>query len=632
MPLRLLERVLPWLVSEFTESEARAFPHNMCFAAPSSDFVLMTLFYGWACKGRTPDISDCYKFQCSSPEVTIGCYLLEDKNERVAACHIPKLGIDGSNNFGISSLASGKVLRTSNIIILFGVRANSVAVNDHPRRKKELVAAIAFQNRLPMQPYKEPLNGCFPVIINPAKTECLSQKEKGIHEQDRGAQAADNQRTVQLTREKCSSLSISTKVRRKKQSEQTKGVFQPEIINENSVQLNVNGVITPLIKPSVEITNRCQIMNRNSKNQTFNAFRKENSNKNANSQVFHSYGGSQNYDSRLSGVSSSCFYFYFLAQERYFSNQILESVFPQSNMKIRVKEREKTGKKKIIRKVIMEGRRYTCSLCVRGGETQLRLWLGNGRRHFGLKATIKAVEWEQGRASSSSLRPSNRVTAKCCKSRNAGAQGGQSVKLGPQERIQDNSRSDRIGSSQKSTSSLSSTCLRVEGKRGRAREREGEICEGEFVREFTKVAPSKGSVHLLRASSQIFEGLGGVHFSEKRWFSAGFGWKQKEVRFSASFRRKRKESKVLCLTGLLSSDHPTPTTKNSTFGHIVLDDTSRRPGRYDRIMTIIFPEPLTVSIIGHRPGRFTLSSWTIHVSVRLTPRDKCLCLIVLDDT
>ncbi|KAL0921943.1 hypothetical protein M5K25_005895 [Dendrobium thyrsiflorum] len=98
-------------------------------------------------------------------------------------------------------------------------------------------------------------------------------------------------------------------------------------------------------------------------------------------------------------------------------------------------------------------------------------------------------------------------------------------------------------------SSLSSTCLRVEGKRGRAREREGEICEGEFVREFTKVGPSKGSVHLLRASSQIFEGLGGVHFSEKRRFSAGFGWKQKEVRFSASFRRKRKESKVLCLTG-----------------------------------------------------------------------------------
>ncbi|KAL0915647.1 hypothetical protein M5K25_016080 [Dendrobium thyrsiflorum] len=68
---------------------------------------------------------------------------------------------------------------------------------------------------------------------------------------------------------------------------------------------------------------------------------------------------------------------------------------------------------------------------------------------------------------------------------------------GPQERIQDNSRSDRIGSSQKS----------------------------------------------------IFEDRGGVHVSKKKRFSAGFGWKQKELRFSAGFRRKRKESKVLCLTG-----------------------------------------------------------------------------------
>ncbi|KAL0915567.1 hypothetical protein M5K25_015994 [Dendrobium thyrsiflorum] len=100
-------------------------------------------------------------------------------------------------------------------------------------------------------------------------------------------------------------------------------------------------------------------------------------------------------------------------------------------------------------------------------------------------------------------------------------------------------------------SSLSSTCLRVEGKRGRAWEREEEICEGEFVRVFTKVAPSKGSVRLLRASSRIFEDLGGVHFSEKKRFSAGFGWKQKELRFSTGFRRKRKESKVLCLTGLV---------------------------------------------------------------------------------
>ncbi|KAL0906011.1 hypothetical protein M5K25_024471 [Dendrobium thyrsiflorum] len=112
-------------------------------------------------------------------------------------------------------------------------------------------------------------------------------------------------------------------------------------------------------------------------------------------------------------------------------------------------------------------------------------------------------------------------------------------------------RSIRAGFEVAQTASCDTLLMlrRVEGKRGRAWEREEEICEGEFVRVFTKVAPSKGSVHLLRASSRIFEGLGGVHFSEKKRFSAGFGWKQKEVRFSAGFRRKRKESKVLCLTG-----------------------------------------------------------------------------------
>ncbi|KAL0922839.1 hypothetical protein M5K25_006866 [Dendrobium thyrsiflorum] len=120
-------------------------------------------------------------------------------------------------------------------------------------------------------------------------------------------------------------------------------------------------------------------------------------------------------------------------------------------------------------------------------------------------------------------------------------------------------------------SSLSSTCLRVEGKRGRAWEREEEICEGEFVRVFTKVAPSKGSVRLLRASSRIFEDLGGVHFSEKKRFSAGFWWKQKELRFSAGFRRKRKESKVLCLTGLVKRASADSSGQASV---------SNRPGRY----------------------------------------------------
>nr|XP_043627558.1 zinc finger protein BRUTUS [Erigeron canadensis] len=52
MPLRLIECVLPWLVGSLTEEEAKSFLHNMHMAAPASDVALVTLFSGWACKGR----------------------------------------------------------------------------------------------------------------------------------------------------------------------------------------------------------------------------------------------------------------------------------------------------------------------------------------------------------------------------------------------------------------------------------------------------------------------------------------------------------------------------------------------------------------------------------------------------
>ncbi|XAR63927.1 Ubiquitin--protein ligase [Bertholletia excelsa] len=52
MPLRLIERVLPWLVGSLTEDEATDFLRNMYLAAPESDTALFTLFSGWACKGR----------------------------------------------------------------------------------------------------------------------------------------------------------------------------------------------------------------------------------------------------------------------------------------------------------------------------------------------------------------------------------------------------------------------------------------------------------------------------------------------------------------------------------------------------------------------------------------------------
>ncbi|XP_020588456.1 zinc finger protein BRUTUS-like isoform X2 [Phalaenopsis equestris] len=79
MPLRLLERALPWLVSMLTDEQAKSFLHNICMAAPPSDTALVTLFLGWACKGRTRDISSPGKFICLSSEA-IGCLLSEDKD------------------------------------------------------------------------------------------------------------------------------------------------------------------------------------------------------------------------------------------------------------------------------------------------------------------------------------------------------------------------------------------------------------------------------------------------------------------------------------------------------------------------------------------------------------------------
>ncbi|KDP29444.1 hypothetical protein JCGZ_18365 [Jatropha curcas] len=56
MPLKLIECVLPWLVGSLSEEEAKSFLQNMCMAAPASDSALVTLFSGWACKGRPRNI------------------------------------------------------------------------------------------------------------------------------------------------------------------------------------------------------------------------------------------------------------------------------------------------------------------------------------------------------------------------------------------------------------------------------------------------------------------------------------------------------------------------------------------------------------------------------------------------
>ncbi|XVE75215.1 hypothetical protein DITRI_Ditri12bG0077700 [Diplodiscus trichospermus] len=56
MPLKLIECVLPWLVGSLSEEEARSFLQNMYLAAPQSNSALVTLFSGWACKGRSADV------------------------------------------------------------------------------------------------------------------------------------------------------------------------------------------------------------------------------------------------------------------------------------------------------------------------------------------------------------------------------------------------------------------------------------------------------------------------------------------------------------------------------------------------------------------------------------------------
>ncbi|KAK4804888.1 hypothetical protein SAY86_004705 [Trapa natans] len=66
MPLKLIERVLPWLVGSLGKIEARNFIRNMHLAAPGSDAALVTLLTGWACKGHNQG-------QCLSPCATGFC-------------------------------------------------------------------------------------------------------------------------------------------------------------------------------------------------------------------------------------------------------------------------------------------------------------------------------------------------------------------------------------------------------------------------------------------------------------------------------------------------------------------------------------------------------------------------------
>ncbi|XP_049934644.1 zinc finger protein BRUTUS-like isoform X2 [Nymphaea colorata] len=75
MPLKLVERALPWLVGSLNEQEAKAVLQNMHLAAPQSDVALVTLFSGWACKGRVHDPPGAGGFICLSSDQVGGCPL-----------------------------------------------------------------------------------------------------------------------------------------------------------------------------------------------------------------------------------------------------------------------------------------------------------------------------------------------------------------------------------------------------------------------------------------------------------------------------------------------------------------------------------------------------------------------------
>ncbi|CAL9042149.1 unnamed protein product [Musa banksii] len=80
MPLKLLERVLPWFVANLSDEEASSFLQNMHLAASSSESALVTLFSGWACKARSEGITNSGNFICLTSKA-ISCFSFEDNAE-----------------------------------------------------------------------------------------------------------------------------------------------------------------------------------------------------------------------------------------------------------------------------------------------------------------------------------------------------------------------------------------------------------------------------------------------------------------------------------------------------------------------------------------------------------------------
>ncbi|KAL2642312.1 hypothetical protein R1flu_009899 [Riccia fluitans] len=96
MPLKLLERVLPWLVGALKEDEAKDMFQNMHLAAPQADKALVTLFTGWACKAHPRKVSNSGSFRCISSRECPGMNLRELKSERKKVMSSGKQVLDES--------------------------------------------------------------------------------------------------------------------------------------------------------------------------------------------------------------------------------------------------------------------------------------------------------------------------------------------------------------------------------------------------------------------------------------------------------------------------------------------------------------------------------------------------------
>ncbi|KAL5539305.1 hypothetical protein UlMin_045416 [Ulmus minor] len=137
MPLKLIERVLPWLVGSLTEEEIKSFLRNIQLAAPAADSALVTLFSGWACKARNQGL-------CLSSRA-IGC------------CPVKRL-TDIEEDFIISPCPCASSLSAKDILI-------SSQANDSKRPVKRNISESCINSNSP----------CTSETVNDQKQCCSEQ-------------------------------------------------------------------------------------------------------------------------------------------------------------------------------------------------------------------------------------------------------------------------------------------------------------------------------------------------------------------------------------------------------------------------------------------------------------------------